>query len=149
MSTLQEQIAAATIAKIFGSELKTVDENTLQQSSSGPATKIDPMSFITAVQEKRVQQQQQQVIDANRLAEQLYPLPPSEFTPVAAPVQPEPSVAQPVQHRVQPVADPAGFTKEDIQSIRSQLEKVNATLTKMSGMLGKVFATFTEKNKLQ
>ena len=149
MSTLQEQIAAATIAKIFGSELKSVDESTLQQSSSGPATKIDPMSFITAVQEKRVQQQQQQVIDANRLAEQLYPLPPSEFAPVAAPVQAEPLVAQPVQHRVQPVVESTGFTKEDIQSIRSQLEKVNATLTKMSGMLGKVFATFTEKNKLQ
>lgn len=149
MSTLQEQIAAATIAKIFGSELKSVDENTLQQSSSGPATKIDPMSFITAVQEKRVQQQQQQVIDANRLAEQLYPLPPSEFAPVAAPTQPEPLVAHPVQHRVQPVVESTGFTKEDIQSIRSQLEKVNATLTKMSGMLGKVFATFTEKNKLQ
>ena len=38
------------------------------------------------------------------------------------------------------------LTKEDVQSIRSQLEKVNATLTKMSGMLGKVFASFVEKN---
>lgn len=149
MSTLQEQMAAATIAKIFGSELKSVDESTLQQSSSGPATKIDPMSFITAVQERRVQQQQQQVIDANRLAEQMYPLPPSEFAPTASPVHPESLVAQPVQHRVQPVVESTSFTKEDIQSIRSQLEKVNATLTKMSGMLGKVFASFTEKNNLQ
>jgi len=146
MSTLQEQIAAATIAKIFGSELKSVDENTLQQSSSGPATKLDPASFITAVRERQVQQQQQQVIDANRLAEQLYPLPPSDYTP--PPVAPVQDV-RPVQHSVQPTVEVTGFTKEDIQSIRSQLEKVNATLTKMSGMLGKVFATFTEKNKLQ
>lgn len=149
MATLQEQIAAATIAKIFGSELKSVDENTLQQSSSGPATKIDPMSFLTSVQEKRAQQQNQQVIDANRLAEQLYPLPPSDISSV----QPAPAVvSQLTPHPVTPVApviETTGFTKEDIQSIRSQLEKVNATLTKMSGMLGKVFATFTEKNKLQ
>jgi len=146
MSTLQEQIAAATIAKIFGSELKTVDESTLQQSSAGPATKLDPASFLTSIQEQRVQQQQRQVNEANRLAEQLYPLPPSDF--VSSPV-PMMQSAPVVQQQVQPVIDTAGFTKEDIQSIRSQLEKVNATLTKMSGMLGKVFATFTEKNKLQ
>jgi len=144
MSTLQEQIAAATIAKIFGSELKSVDESTLQQSSAGLATKLDPASFLTSLQDQRVQQQRQQVNEANRLAEQLYPLPSPSFAPsLELNTQPPSNV----QH-VQPIVDTAGFTKDDIQSIRSQLEKVNATLTKMSGMLGKVFATFTERNKI-
>lgn len=146
MSTLQEQIAAATIAKIFGSELKSVDENTLQQSSAGPATKIDPMSFITAVQERRVQQQNRQVEDANRLAEQLYPLPDSSWSTPPPTVQA--SVSTPVLQSPAPPVEMYALTEEDVQSIRSQLEKTNATLTKMAGMLGKVFATFTEKNKL-
>jgi hypothetical protein len=149
MPSFDEQLATAMVAKIFGTELKTVDENTLQQSSSGPAAKLDPLSFVTSVQEKRHSDQQRAVEAANREAELLYPLPQSDFTPAPTPIQLAP-VQQfnvpPVQH-VQPVIETAGFTKEDIQSIRSQLEKVNATLTKMSGMLGKVFATFTEKNK--
>jgi len=146
MASFDEQLATAMVAKIFGSELKTVDDSTLQQSSAGPAAKLDPTSFITSIQEQRVHQQQRQVEDANRLAEQMYPLPPSSSIP-----EPVPTIqsAPVIQQLVQPVADTTGFTKEDIQSIRSQLEKVNATLTKMSGMLGKVFATFTEKNKLQ
>ena len=132
------------VAKIFGSELKSVDENTVHQSSSGPAAKLDPLSFVTAVQEKRHSDQQRMVEAANREAELLYPLPPSsvpDSIPNTSPqvyVNPTPAVPQ---------QDLNVLTKEDVQSIRSQLEKVNATLTKMSGMLGKVFATFTEKNK--
>jgi hypothetical protein len=46
MSTFDEQLATATIAKIFGSELKRVDENTTSLPAGGPANKIDPLSFI-------------------------------------------------------------------------------------------------------
>jgi len=142
MATLDEQLATAMVAKIFGSELKTVDDNTLQQSSAGPAAKLDPLSFVTAVQEKKQSQQQRAIEAANREAELLYPLP-SSSVPVYTPA---PVIAPPVVSA--PQVDLSVLTKEDVQSIRSQLEKVNATLTKMSGMLGKVFATFTEKNKL-
>jgi hypothetical protein len=47
----------------------------------------------------------------------------------------------------QTVQTESSISKEDIIAIRSQLERVNATLTKMSGMLGKVFNTFNEKNR--
>jgi len=148
MATLDEQLATAMVAKIFGSELKTVDDNTLQQSSAGPAAKLDPLSFVTAVQEKKQSQQQRAIEAANREAELLYPLPPSSVpASTHVPVYtPAPVIAPPVVSA--PQVDLSVLTKEDVQSIRSQLEKVNATLTKMSGMLGKVFATFTEKNKL-
>jgi type IV secretory pathway VirB10-like protein len=61
-----------------------------------------------------------------------------------------PFIPQPVQTQVHvPVqqAENINVSKEDIIAIRSQLERVNATLTKMSGMLGKVFNTFNEKNR--
>jgi hypothetical protein len=149
MATFDEQLATAMVAKIFGSELKTVDDNTLQQSSAGPAAKLDPLSFVTSVQEKKQSDQQRAIEAANREAELLYPLPSSNSASVPF-VQPPLAQSIPVQQQyVQSAVETTGFTKEDIQSIRSQLEKVNATLTKMSGMLGKVFATFTEKNKLQ
>lgn len=144
MSSFQDQLAAATIAKIFGSELKKVDENTIAQSSTGPATKIDPMSFITAIQDQRRSEQQRMIEESNRLAEQLHPLPPDQFTPSATP----PPIPQPAAVQQQPVItkDVYALTKEDVQSIRSQLERINSTLTKMSGMLGKVFENFNRKN---
>jgi hypothetical protein len=143
MSTFNEQLATAMVAKIFGSELKSVDENTIQQSSTGPAAKLDPLSFVTAVQEKRQSDQQRAVEAANREAEMLYPLPPSSVPDSLPTVTPQVAVNR---ASVAPQVDLSVLTKEDVQSIRSQLEKVNATLTKMSGMLGKVFASFVEKN---
>ena len=142
MSSFQDQLAAATIAKIFGSELKKVDENTISQSSTGPATRIDPMSFITAVQDRKKADQQRMIDEANRLAEQLHPLPAEQISlPPAMP----PPIPQPTQP-VQVPSDVYALTKEDVQSIRSQLERINSTLTKMSGMLGKVFENFSRKN---
>jgi hypothetical protein len=61
---------------------------------------------------------------------------------------PTPYIPQQVQPQVQAQqVENVSVTKEDIIAIRSQLERVNATLTKMSGMLGKVFNTFNEKNR--
>lgn len=147
MATLQEQLATATIAKIFGSELKSVDESTTHQSSAGPATKIDPMSFITAVQENKRQQVERATSDANRLAEQLYPLPSPEPAPVVPQVPLNVPVPQQVNHIVQQVPAEVSYalTKEDVQSIRSQLDRINGTLTKMAGMLGKVFESYNKK----
>ena len=140
MSTIEDQLAAATIAKIFGSELKKVDDSTITQSSTGPATKIDPLSFITTVQDNKRVQQQRMLEEANRLAEQLHPLPPSPTVSQSTP----PPIPQPVVQ--QPATNSYTLTKEDVQSIRSQLERISSTLTKMSGMLGKVFESFNRKN---
>jgi hypothetical protein len=97
MQTLEEQIAAAQIAQIFGSALKQVDENTVQQSSTGPATRIDPRSFLTIAQ-NQVQQQNNNVQERiNKEAEMLYPLPPPVAVPPLPPpapvVEPAPAVA--------------------------------------------------------
>jgi hypothetical protein len=89
MATFEEQLATAMVAKLAGSTLKEVDNNTVQQSSSGPAVKLDPVSFITAIKDRQQQQQQAQVQHANDLAAQMYP----HVSPVAAPMPP-PAVLQ-------------------------------------------------------
>jgi len=47
----------------------------------------------------------------------------------------------------QPVA--ASISNEDIQIIKSQLEKINTNLTKMAGMFGKVFASLTTQTTVK
>lgn len=131
-----EDLATAMMAKMAGVTLTEVDRNTIQQSSAGPATKIDPLSFIKSVQTNKQQQQQQTIEDANRLAEQLYPLPHS------SPVQNTTSLSQQIP---QTISAPPIINNDDLKAIRSQLERVNATLTKMSGMLGKVFEGLNKK----
>ena len=42
-----------------------------------------------------------------------------------------------------PVVSAPSISHEDIQIIKSQLEKINTNLTKMAGMFGKVFASLT------
>jgi hypothetical protein len=55
MAFTEEQLAAAFMAKLAGSTLREVDENTTQQSSAGPATKIDPKQFLKPVYQQPVQ----------------------------------------------------------------------------------------------
>ena len=73
--SFEEQFATALVAKMAGMTLKEVDNSTVQQSSSGPATRLDPTSFLTAVHEKKKQEQQRQREELDRMAEQMYPLP--------------------------------------------------------------------------
>ena len=42
----EEDLVVASLAKIVGQELHTIDHNTLQ-TKSGPANKIDPRTFLT------------------------------------------------------------------------------------------------------
>jgi hypothetical protein len=92
MSTFEEQLATALVAKMAGMTLKEVDGSTIQQSSNGPATRIDPASFLTGVQEKKKQEQQKQTEEMNKLAEEMYPLPP----PIQILPQQEPQSTLPV-----------------------------------------------------
>jgi hypothetical protein len=87
--TFDEQLAAAMVAKLAGSTLKEVDQYTVQQSSNGPATRINPQDFLVGVKQIQQQKQARIIEEQNRLAEQLYPL------PEPTPVQPQP--VQPVQ----------------------------------------------------
>lgn len=71
----EDQIAAAFVAKMAGSELAKVDSQTIQQSSTGPATKIDPKTFLTGLQQHQKQQELEMIQHAQRMAEQMAPLP--------------------------------------------------------------------------
>ncbi len=75
----EDQLAAAFVAKMAGSELAKVDSQTIQQSSTGPATKLDPKTFLTGLQQHQQTKEQQIIQQAQRMAEQMAPLP---FDPV-------------------------------------------------------------------
>jgi hypothetical protein len=77
MSTIEEQLATAIVAKMAGMELKKVDEHTITQSSTGPATRIDPKSFLPGAQQYQERQQDAIIEQAHRMAEQMAPLPPN------------------------------------------------------------------------
>jgi hypothetical protein len=83
----EEQLAAALVAKMAGMELKKVDDNTLTQSSTGPATRIDPKNFLPGVQQMQQNQQQRMIEELNRQAIMAHPLPQQQM-----PVQQAPAV---------------------------------------------------------
>jgi len=74
----QENIAAAQLAQIFGSELLRVDEFTTQQSNmTGPAVKMDPRQFLSATNNNsnaNLRADERRIMDVvNREAEMSYP----------------------------------------------------------------------------
>jgi hypothetical protein len=101
MPTMEEQLATAIVAKMAGMELKKVDEHTITQSSTGPATKIDPKSFLPGVQQHQQRQQDLMIQQAQRMAEQMAPLPPDPINHPQPAIQ---TVSQPV---------PQTFTGQD------------------------------------
>ena len=70
-----------------------------------------------------------------------------ELIPMPEGVQyqvPTPLAQMPVRTpQAAPVVSAPSISHEDIQIIKSQLEKININLTKMAGMFGKVFASLT------
>ncbi len=69
----------------------------------------------------------------------LIPLP--EETKYQMPIQ-SPNTSSVVKKEVIQ-SQSASISNEDIQIIKSQLEKINTNLTKMAGMFGKIFSTLT------
>jgi hypothetical protein len=151
----QEAFDVAMMAGLVGSDLKNIDKSTIE-SRAQPANRIDINKFIApfvgnqqknsyggstpnALMEKAAE-------DAMRRALMEVPDVPS-FVPDTGGA---PAYVPPPQFIPQPVApQPAtpSISNEDIQIIKSQLEKINTNLTKMSGMFGKVFSTITSTNK--
>jgi hypothetical protein len=70
-----EQLATALVAKMAGMELRKVDDNTLTQSSTGPATRIDPKSFLPGFQQMQKNKEQLMLERLNREAMMAHPLP--------------------------------------------------------------------------
>jgi hypothetical protein len=90
----EEDLATALVAKMAGMELRRVDDNTLTQSSTGPATRIDPKSFLPGVQQMQRNKEQLMIEELNRQAMMAHPLPPdsvNQSQPVLQTVsQPQP-----------------------------------------------------------
>jgi hypothetical protein len=156
MAVSEEQLAAAIMAKITGMNLKKIDESSLSPVTPGmQSNRLDPMSFVKQNIPSSMgptPQQLQQIEELNRRAAEMYPLPQADLTPIPQIPSTTPvniSYSAPAQQPAPITLSESILTREDIVSIRSQLEKTNATLTKMSGMLGKVFASFTEKSKIK
>lgn len=105
MSSFEDQLATALVAKMAGMTLKEVDNSTVQQSSSGPATRLDPTSFLTVVHERKKQEQQRQREELDKMAEQMYPLPsPIQQLPPEPPPQHFIPQATQIQQQLTPVA---------------------------------------------
>jgi hypothetical protein len=109
MPTMEEQLATAIVAKMAGMELKKVDEHTITQSSTGPATRIDPKSFLPGVQQHQQRQQDLMIQHAQRMAEQMAPLPPDPINQIQPVYQ---TVSQP---------QPQTFTGQDPNRDPNQL----------------------------
>lgn len=100
-----EQLATALVAKMAGMELKKVDDNTLSQPSTGPATRIDPKQFLPGVQQMQQNQQAAMLAQLNRQAEMMHPLPQQTVPPV--PLQTQPAMSSVTQSL------PQTFTGQD------------------------------------
>jgi hypothetical protein len=114
MSDFEDQLATALVAKMAGMTLKSVDESTTHRVG-GPATRIDPTSFLTAIHEKKKQEQQKQSEELNKIAEQMYPLP--------EPIQPLPHI-QPQIVEQQNTAVASSELVEVLKSIDSSIKEL-------------------------
>ena len=104
-----DAIAAATIAQIFGSELKRVDEYTTQQSNmAGPAVRLDPKQILVGNnrnQGANITPEQKKIMDAvNAEAEMSYPRQDQPPAPVYQ--QPPPQV---LQQTINPIGNPIAY----------------------------------------
>ena len=95
----QDKIAAATIAQIFGSELKRVDEYTTQQSNmAGPAVRMDPKQLLVGANQNtysNLTPEQRRILDAvNAEAEASHPRYDEPPTPEPVFSQPTPVLRQ-------------------------------------------------------
>jgi hypothetical protein len=116
MAISDDDFAAAMMAKLAGSTLKEIDDNTTQRAgNTGPALKLDPLSFISTTGGQSIKQntQQQLINEANRLAEQLHPLPP--LVQAAVPQH----VSAPSVHSAPPQPSTPVATSELIDTIKT------------------------------
>ncbi len=113
----EDQIAAATMAQLFGSELLRVDQTTLERPGSmNSATQLDPKRFLLNNHSNNIAQnaREAQLLESlYREAELSYPLPQQ---PATTPVQQ--NVQQPIQQPIsQHVSQPVQSTPVAAQVI--------------------------------
>jgi len=117
----QDNIAAATLAQIFGSELMRVDEYTTQQSNmTGPAVKINPKQFLIPNNNNQfnMRADERRIIEAvNREAEMSYPR--NDMPPAPQPVYQQQAPAPPI---LQQTIAPIGSVAQTLVTDPNQME---------------------------
>jgi hypothetical protein len=134
MQTFEEQLATAIVAKMANMTLRDVDDKTTHTSSSGPATRIDPMKFVHTQQNQNnvpPQHVQRQIEYTNQLAEQLCPLPPPP-----APIEPITQLQAPSQLTTPPVFSAVEMSSDKVVEI---LTKIDDTLNKLVNVVEQAF----------
>lgn len=84
-------MAAAMMAGLVGANLGQVDKDTLQQSSAGPAKKIDPRNFLTSAIQQERNNRDNIVAQLNKEAMERYPMPPPMSNGNPSAPQPQPT----------------------------------------------------------
>lgn len=94
----QKQLATATLAQIFGSDLLRVDQSTIENPGTR-AVRLDPKQFLTGQSQNAAKRKEEAALIAKlqREAESAYPLPQQ---PVSEP--PQQSLQAPVQLAQEP-----------------------------------------------
>ena len=133
-------LEAALIAKLTSNDLTTVDQFTTQRSNSGQANRLDPLSFARQnnrplVDPRIAQQQQRMIEEANRAAEQLYPLPP----PVSS------SLPIPVTERVETVKETI-MSRENHTALLEQLVCISQSFKSVDTTLKNLVTILELKN---
>jgi len=160
----EEAYDAAMLAGLVSSNLNHVQKNMIDPTRA--VNKIDMNRFVAPLTGKGQQQNfgnnyeegvtplmrkaiEDSMREASMIPEPINPNKP-ELIPMPEGVQyqiPAPTQHVPAQvaiaHKPQQQISNTSISHEDIQIIKSQLEKINTNLTKMTGMFGKVFASLT------
>jgi hypothetical protein len=163
MSTFDEQLATAFIAKVAGSTLFDIDNKTLNHSSSGPATRIDPKKFLTSLPQNQQTNaptsdlQRRAVEESIRLATQMHPLPLTDIathTPLPAQIPQQQAMApQPTEDPNQLLFDFAqNQANGKIEDVLTELKFINKNLQKILEVvkqcdLQKILETIKQSDK--
>jgi hypothetical protein len=119
----EEALEAALLAKMVSSKLTEIDSLATERSNV-PAARINMNEFLGDIRSPRNSPPSQQAAQSNQVQHSIAPPP------------------QAVNSKV----NLSDELKEDIKSIRCNMEKINNNLTKISGMFGKVFHNMSKNH---
>ena len=119
----EEALEAALLAKMVSSKLTEIDSLATERSNV-PAERINMNEFLGDIRSPRNLPPQQQMVQGNQVQHSVV------------------STPQTVNSSV----NLSDELKEDIKSIRCNMEKINNNLTKISGMFGKVFHNMSKNH---
>ena len=159
MNIPQEQLAAARMAQMFGSDLLKVDQMTVEAHGQ-PAQRLDPRKFITAANDEinRQQNESQRFLEEQnrRLIEDTIPYPPGTEPPgYRSPMQMQPPPLPPVSElphidrsriSTPPVKEPRRGREVDVD--RELLKSIDKSLRSLCKSMRDIATSLKAKNEV-